>query len=130
MENEEISPEIFFENDMVCENKQITDLSGEENIFLYGTGGIGKTTTLLRNSQLLKENICFYFPLYRYREETITAYDNINCRILIRILLRYIYQDEYPSFELLFISSGNHCAYSFKSSGGFLLLSAGRPYTI
>ncbi|MBP1565700.1 MAG: hypothetical protein J6A58_08120 [Oscillospiraceae bacterium] len=100
MENEEISPEIFFENDMVCENKQITDLSGEENIFLYGTGGIGKTTTLLRNSQLLKENICFYFPLYRYREETIAAYDNINCRILIRILLRYIYQDEYPSFEL------------------------------
>lgn len=68
------------------------------NVFLYGAGGAGKSTLLL-NQIRNKNTINLYFPLYQYRREIHEKLCSESCWILVRILLKYHYQYEYPTYE-------------------------------
>ena len=99
-ENFGSAPDVLFENALICEGELKNTLAGDENMFVYGTGGIGKTSFLLRNSVIMNSCVCMYFPLYRYRQENVRISDVQNCWTAVQILLKYIYQYEYGTFDL------------------------------
>lgn len=75
-----------------------TAIPDSGNVFLYGVGGVGKSTLLL--NRIRNENtINFYFPLYQYKKEIHENLQPENCWILLNILLKYHYQYEYPTYE-------------------------------
>lgn len=105
-ENSGSAPDVLFENALICEGELKNTLAGDENMFVYGTGGIGKTSFLLRNSVMMNSCVCMYFPLYRYRQENVRISDGQNCWTAVQILLKYIYQYEYGTFDLCCASEG------------------------
>lgn len=83
-----------------CEGKKISALPKEKNIFLYGQGGIGKTT-FMRNiaDNPDDETVYFYIPLSQYKYEIHENFMPESCNILMNILLKYHYQYEYQTYE-------------------------------
>ncbi|MBR1554108.1 MAG: hypothetical protein IJ644_01805 [Oscillospiraceae bacterium] len=82
-----------------CENIRISELPETRNLFLYGTGGTGKSTCLVHQISI-QERTCFLLPLYRYREELHPEFfPDVSCWILLHILLKYLYQYEYQTYE-------------------------------
>ena len=66
----------------------------KNHIFLYGSGGMGK-------SFLLQHQKGLYLPLSGYQKEIQKAvYPDVSCWILVQILLKYHYQCAYPTYEL------------------------------
>ena len=47
--------------------KTTTEFPDGNRVFLYGQGGIGKTTLLLKQIKENSKTTCFYFLLYRYK---------------------------------------------------------------
>lgn len=83
-----------------CEGKKISALPVEKNIFLYGQGGIGKTTFMLDIAgNPGDETVYFYIPLNQYRYEIHEKFMLESCNILVNILLKYHYQYEYQTYE-------------------------------
>ena len=81
------------------------ELPHNQNIFLYGSGGAGKTTFL--RSLIGKNNtVDFYFPLYRYNYEVHVDFSGECCHILLQILLKYHYQYEYDNYNALIANEG------------------------
>ncbi len=83
-----------------CEGKKISALPSGKNIFLYGQGGIGKTT-FMRNiaGNPDNETVYFYIPLNQYKYEIHEKFMPESCNILVNILLKYHYQYEYQTYE-------------------------------
>lgn len=75
------------------------------NIFLYGSGGAGKTT-FLRSLMGKNNTVDFYFPLYRYNYEVHDDFSGECCHILLQILLKYHYQYEYDTYNALIANEG------------------------
>ena len=75
------------------------------NIFLYGSGGAGKTT-FLRSLMGRNNTVDFYFPLYRYKYEVHDDFSGECCYILLQILLKYHYQYEYDNYNALIANEG------------------------
>ncbi|MBR6385385.1 MAG: hypothetical protein IKS03_04600 [Ruminococcus sp.] len=86
-----------YQPEFKIDDEIIYELPESKNIFLYGTGGVGKTTVLL--NQTNKNSICFYFPLYLYKAENRENFHSVSCWILLNILLKYHYQYEYQTYE-------------------------------
>ncbi len=81
------------------------ELPKRGNIFIYGSGGAGKTTFL--RSLIGKNNtVDFYFPLYRYKYEVHDDFSEECCHILLQILLKYQYQYEYDNYNALIANEG------------------------
>ena len=102
--NETVNPSTILKNyyspQIQCDNKNISEIPKENPIFIYGIGGVGKTTFLL--NQVRKnddERVCFFLPLYQYQNETQTHFMSENCWIILQILLKYYYQYEYQSYD-------------------------------
>jgi len=97
-ENEISAPKRKYSLELRCEHQKITHLPENENIFLFGTGGSGKSTILL-NEIKSTNSVSFYLPLYRYKEEIHNNFQAESCYILTHILLKYFYQYEYLTYE-------------------------------
>lgn len=96
--NRKKTAEMKYRLEMCCGNETISELPEKENIFLYGTGGVGKSTFLMY--QINNNNsVNFYFPLYKYKQETHENLQHESCWILLQILLKYHYQYEYQTYE-------------------------------
>lgn len=88
-------------------NETLTDIPDIGNIFLYGTGGAGKTTFLL--NQINSDNsVNLYFSLYKYKREIHENLQSESCWILLQILLKYHYQYEYQTYEMLIANEGEN----------------------
>ena len=81
------------------------ELPESRNIFLYGSGGVGKTT-FLRSLMGRNNTVDFYFPLYRYNYEVHDDFSGECCHILLQILLKYHYQYEYDNYNALIANEG------------------------
>ena len=88
-----------------CCGKSITILPESGTLFIYGTGGAGKTTVL---KSLIddKDTINLYFPLYQYKYELHDNFSDESCWLLLNILLKYHYQYEYLTYETLIANEG------------------------
>ena len=82
-----------------------TELPKTGNMFIYGTGGVGKTS-VLKSLVSDEETVYFYFPLYQYRAEVHENFSRQNIWILLNILLKYHYQYEYAAYEVLAANVG------------------------
>ncbi len=83
-----------------------TAIPDSGNVFLYGVGGVGKSTLLL--NQIRDENsVNFYFPLYQYKKEIHENLQSEGCWILLNILLKYHYQYEYQTYETCSVCEGS-----------------------
>lgn len=90
--------EMKYRLEIRCGNEPISELPEKDNIFLYGTGGVGKSTLLM--SRINNDNsVNFYFSLYRYKQEIHESLQPESCWILLQILLKYHYQYEYRTYE-------------------------------
>ncbi|MBR1592204.1 MAG: hypothetical protein IJ666_04255 [Ruminococcus sp.] len=99
------SAELKYRLDFRHNNEIISELPENRNIFLYCTGGAGKTTVLL--NQIMNEHtVNFYFPLYQYKPEIRENLHIESCRILLQILLKYHYQYEYQTYEIYTANEG------------------------
>lgn len=101
------SAELKYKPHIRYENEDIAELPDSGNIFLYGTGGAGKSTLSL-NQIGNKNTINFYFPLYKYKREIHENLQSENCWILLQILLKYHYQYEYQTYETLIANEGEN----------------------
>ncbi len=101
------SSEMKYQTELKYNNIAVDKLPEKENIFLYGTGGAGKTTFLL-NYLKNKNTISFYFPLYQYKYEIQKDFQNTSFWILLQILLKYHYQYEYHTYEALIATEGKN----------------------
>ncbi len=90
--------EMKYRLEIHCGDTIISELPECGNIFLYGTGGVGKTTFLM-NQINCDNSVNFYFPLYQYRTEVHENLQSESCWILLQILLKYHYQYEYQTYE-------------------------------
>lgn len=97
--------EMKYQPDLKYKNISVDKLHENKNIFLYGSGGAGKTVFLL-NQIKNKNTVNFYFPLYEYNNEVHDNFQNISCWILLQILLKYHYQYEYHKYEALIANEG------------------------
>ena len=88
---------VYYPLDLCDVNGNATEIPYRGHLFLYGQGGIGKTTLLY---QIHCENTCFMLPLFKYRSCEIPAFqpDRSNW-ILLQILLKYYYQYTYLTYE-------------------------------
>lgn len=101
------SVEMKYSLEMQNEDKMLTEIPDSGNVFLYGVGGVGKSTLLL--NQIRKENtINFYFPLYQYKKEIHENLQSEGCWILLNILLKYYYQYENQTYETLIANEGEN----------------------
>ncbi|MBQ8349505.1 MAG: hypothetical protein IJY19_07700 [Ruminococcus sp.] len=101
------SSEMKYRLEMRCGGSIISQLPEKGNIFLYGTGGAGKTT-LLTNQENGDSSVDFYFPLYKYKQEIHENLQSESCQILLQILLKYHYQYEYQTYEMLIANEGEN----------------------
>ncbi len=92
------SADMKYKIQMWFENKDLDELPDSGNLFIYGTGGVGKSTILL-NLVGNNNTINFYLPLYQYRKEIHERLRFESCWILLQILLKYHYQYEYLTYE-------------------------------
>lgn len=81
------------------------ELPESGNIYIYGSGGAGKTT-FLRSLMGRNNTVDFYFPLYRYNYEVHDDFSGECCHILLQILLKYHYQYEYDNYNALIANEG------------------------
>ncbi len=81
------------------------ELPESGNIYIYGSGGAGKTT-FLRSLMGRNNTVDFYFPLYRYKYEVHDDFSRECCYILLQILLKYHYQYEYDNYNALIANEG------------------------
>ncbi len=84
-------------------------LPKEGNVFLYGTGGVGKTTILLeeicRNAE--SDAVYFLLTLQRFHVQNIPKFRPFqNSWILSQLLLKYHYQYEFHTFEACIAAEG------------------------
>lgn len=92
--------EMKYRLEIYCDDMIISELPECGNIFLYGTGGAGKTTLLL--NQINSDNsVNFYFSLYKFKREIHENLQSEGCWLLLQILLKYHYQYEYQTYEML-----------------------------
>ncbi len=99
--------EMKYRFEIRCGNTIMSELPDIGNIFLYGTGGAGKTTLLL--NQLNSDNsVNLYFSLYKYKREIHENLQSESCWILLQILLKYHYQYEYQTYEMLIANEGEN----------------------
>ncbi len=83
-----------------CEGKKISALPSGKNIFLYGQGGIGKTTFMRDIAGNPDDETAYlYIPLNQYKYEIHENFMPESCNILVSILLKYHYQYEYQTYE-------------------------------
>lgn len=78
--------------------EHISELPKTGNVFLYGVGAVGKTTIMLKQLNL-GNSVNFYFPLYKFKSELHSEYSSHSCWIISQILLKYLYQSEYLTYE-------------------------------
>lgn len=94
------SAEMKYSLELRSGNEILTDIPDSGNVFLFGVGGAGKTTLLM--NQINSDNsVNFYFSLYKYRQEMHENLQSESCWILLQILLKYHYQYEYQTYEML-----------------------------
>lgn len=89
------------------DNKTSCSLPEKRNLFIYGSGGIGKTTVL---SDMVNQHngICLYLPLYSYKSEMHTNISDSSIGILLSLLLKYHYQYEYRTYDTLCTCEGEN----------------------
>ncbi len=84
-------------------------LPKEGNVFLYGTGGVGKTTVLLEEIRRNAESDVVYFllSLQRFHVQNIPKFRPFQSnRILSQLLLKYHYQYEFHTLEACIAAEG------------------------
>lgn len=81
----------------------------DKNTFIYGSGGMGKTTILLQKLQNTEGGTtCFLLPLCRYKQEFREAVlPDVSCWMLVQILLKYRYQYTYRTYDACASSEGD-----------------------
>lgn len=87
-----------YDIEMKCKGEIITELPCENNLFVYGLGGVGKTT-LLRSIIGKDERIYLYLSL-----------KDVRYGILLQILLKYHYLGEYKNYHEYCIFEGENTA--------------------
>lgn len=94
------SAEMKYSLELRSGDEILTDIPDSGNVFLFGVGGAGKTTLLM--NQINSDNsVNFYFSLYKYKQEIHENLQSESCWILLQILLKYHYQYEYQTYEML-----------------------------
>ncbi|MBR6418763.1 MAG: hypothetical protein IKS42_00345 [Oscillospiraceae bacterium] len=74
-----------------------TELPASGDLFLYGAGGIGKSTLLL---QMQVSGTCFRLPLFRYSPQVIPSFQpEQSSSVLLQIMLKYCCQYSYQTYE-------------------------------
>lgn len=83
------------------DGERSAELPESENLFIYGTGGVGKTTILKsRLGQYCdRKPINIFLNLNHFCQELHKNFRRENCWILLNILLKYHYQYEYSAYE-------------------------------
>lgn len=73
----------------------------DKHMFLYGSGGMGKTTLLMQKTHNQEESrIFFLISLYAYQWEVRPEFlPEVSCWILMHILFSYYYQNKYDTYE-------------------------------
>lgn len=91
----------LYHEELRCDNKIIEVLPENENLFIYGSGGVGKTTILRReiHKNNADERVRFYISLSKYRYEIHKKFRDDSCSIPVSILLKYHFQNEYKTYE-------------------------------
>lgn len=93
--------QIVFENKNIP-SENIINIT-QKHIFLYGSGGSGKSTIL----QQLQDENCLILSLNQYhREIHEEILPDVPCWILIQILLKYYHQYVYRTFEICAAQEG------------------------
>lgn len=94
-------PDELYDMEFMLGDASVTSLPEPQNIFLYGIGGMGKTTTLVNEIKKNSDNgrIYFFIPLSRYSCDIYRMFSYECSFILQSILLKYHYQNEYRSIE-------------------------------
>lgn len=101
------SAELKYRPELRYENEKIETIPEQENMFLYGAGGAGKST-ILKNYIRNENTVNFYFPLNQYRREIHGKIRSGSCWILLNILLKYHYQYEYQTYETCAVCEGEN----------------------
>lgn len=91
----------LYHEELRCDNKIIEVLPENENLFIYGSGGVGKTTILRReiHKNNADERVRFFISLNKYRYEVHEKFRDESCFIPVSILIKYHYQNEYKTYE-------------------------------
>lgn len=91
---------LFYE-ELKCGGQILDRLPDNENLYIYGSGGIGKTTILLKEMYNALENgrVGLFIPLNKYRPELHGKFHTESCFIPVKILLEYYYRKEYKTYE-------------------------------
>lgn len=116
------SAEMKYSLELRSGNEILTDIPDSGNLFLFGVGGAGKTT-LLMNQINIGNSVNFYFSLYKYKREIHENLQSESCWILLQLLLKYHYQYEYQTYEMLIANEGeNAVLQQFAELKGLLKL--------
>lgn len=94
-------PEKLYDAEIFSDGKTVSKLPDKGNLFLFGHGGVGKSTVMFKE---ILENAggnrtYFYIPLCKYREDIHKQFSMKSCFFLINILLEYHYGNEYYTYE-------------------------------
>lgn len=85
------------------------ELQKNGDIFLCGVHGSGRTS-LMKSIINSDDSAFIYIPLKDYTPEFHSEFSNEPCWVLLNALMKYHYQDEYRSFEMLVLSEGRDTA--------------------
>lgn len=99
----------FYSLDFQSADGMKKNLPKEGNVFLYGTGGVGKTTILLEEIHRNAESDAVYFllSLQRFHVQNIPKFRPYQSSwILSQILLKYLYQYEFHTLEACIANKG------------------------